>query len=195
MSVRSTGEEWGWVTRALHWFIGLTVLGMISAGLYAKSLDVSTPEGDLQYFRVIDTHKSLGLLVITLMVFRVVWRLSELTPRVPADVPTWEVVLARVTQLLIYLALFLIPVSGFFWATAYGEPVRFFGMKLPGFVHVRGVQATLAHHFHIVAAFVLMVFLALHVSGALKNHFVSRNDVLRKMLGVARRPHAVSAKD
>src|SRR5215472_15617239 len=121
MTLRSTREEWGWVTRTLHWFIALTVLGMIGAGLYASTLDVSTPEGDLRYFLVIDVHKSFGLLVVALMVFRMVWRLSESTPRIPVDTPAWEVLLARITQRLIYLALFVIPVSGFLWATAYGE--------------------------------------------------------------------------
>ncbi|MEA3175679.1 MAG: hypothetical protein QOF42_3090 [Gammaproteobacteria bacterium] len=36
-----------------------------------------------------------------------------------------------------------------------------------------------------------MAIVGLHVMGALKNHFVDRNDVLRKMLGLA--PHPVGA--
>jgi len=191
MGLRSTAEEWGWVTRALHWFVALAVFGMIAAGLYAKSRDVSTVAGDLSYFRVIDVHKSLGLLIILLMAFRALWRLSERTPRAPAGLPAWEVVLARVTHLLLYVGLFLIPVSGFLWATAYGEPVRFFGLKLPGLMHLRGAEATLARHVHVLAAFALIAVVTLHFTGALKNHFVGRNDVLHKMLGLAPQERAV----
>ena len=97
-----------------------------------------------------------------------------------------EAVLARASQLLIYACLIAIPIAGFLWATAYGEPLRFFGAKLPTIVHVRGGQATQAHHFHVIAAFVLLGLVGLHVAGALKNHFLSRNDVLRKMLGFER---------
>ena len=78
----------------------------------------------------------------------------------------------------------MIPVSGFLWATAYGEPLRFFGVKLPTLIHVRGANATLVHHFYVFAAFVLIGIVGLHLLGALKNHFVSGNDVLRKMLGI-----------
>ena len=185
MVLRSTTQHWGSVTRILHWIIALAVLGMIAAGLYAGSLDVSTVEGDWRYFLVIDLHKSFGVIVIALTALRVLWRLGEMSPAPPADMPRWEVLLARVAQLLLYLGLFVIPVSGFLWATAYGEPLRLFGIKLPTLIHVRGATASWAHHFHIIAAFALIVIIGLHFSGALKNHFVSRNDVLRKMLGIA----------
>ena len=183
MALRSTTEHWGSVTRLLHWLIAVAVLGMIAAGLYAGSLDVNTVEGDERYFRVIDLHKSFGLMVITLTTLRVFWRFGEPTPSPPRDMPRWEILLARLAQMLLYLGLFVIPVSGFLWATAYGEPLRFFGIKLPTLIHVRGADANLAHHFHVIAAFTLMGVVGLHLLGALKNHFVSRNDVLRKMLG------------
>ena len=190
MANKSTLENWGWLTRALHWLIALAVLGMLAAGLYAGSLDTSTPAGDLRYYAVIDVHKSFGLTILMLMAFRLVWRLAERTPTLSPMVPTWEKILARTSQVLLYLGLFLLPVTGWLWASAYGEPVRFFGFKLPGLVHLTGPDATLAHHIHIITAFVLMAIVGLHVLGALKNHFVDRNDVLRKMLGLA--PHPVS---
>lgn len=184
MALRSTRENWGWVTRTLHWLIGLTVLGMLAAGLYAGSLDQSNVQGDLEYFTVIDLHKSFGVLVICLAAVRVLWRLSEATPSLEDEIPRWEIVLARASHLLLYLGLFALPVSGFLWATAYGEPLRLFGWKLPTLVHLHGAAANTAHHVHTFAAFGLLGVVGLHVAGALKNHFVSRNDVLRKMLGV-----------
>jgi cytochrome b561 len=187
MASKSTTEFWGWVTRALHWSIALMVFGMLAAGLYAVSLDTSTPAGEMRYYSVIDVHKSFGLLIIMLMAFRVVWRLSEKTPSLPNENPAWEFVLARISQVLLYLGLFLMPITGYLWASAYGEPVRFFGLKLPTLIHLQGEPAKLAHHVHIFAAFVLMAIISLHVLGALKNHFIDRNDVLRKMLGLTSR--------
>ncbi len=188
MATRSTLENWGWLTRALHWSIALMVFGMVAAGLYAASLDASTPAGDLRYYAVIDVHKSFGLTVIMLMAFRLVWRLGERTPLLPATTQTWEKVLARTSQVLLYVGLFMMPVTGWLWASAYGEPVRFFGLKVPGLVHLSGDRATLAHHLHIFTAFVLIAIVGLHVIGALKNHFVDRNNVLRKMLGLTSIP-------
>jgi cytochrome b561 len=187
MALRSTTERWGWVTRALHWSIALTVFGMLAAGLYAVSLNTGTPAGEMRYYSVIDVHKSFGMLIITLMAFRVIWRAREKSPSLPTQTPTWEIVVARISQVLLYLGLFLMPVTGYLWASAYGEPVRFFGSKLPSLIHLKGEQAILAHHIHIYAAFVLMAIIALHVLGALKNHLIDKNDVLRKMLGLAPR--------
>ena len=189
MALRSTKQDWGLVTRTLHWLIGITILGMLAAGLYASSLDISTVEGDLEYFTIIDLHKSFGVLIIVLATIRVLWRLSEATPSLESEVPKWEIVLARASHLLLYLGLFALPISGFLWATAYGEPLRLFGWKLPTLIHVHGDDATKAHHFHVFAAFVLLGVVALHLAGALKNHFISGNNVLLKMLGIDSAPH------
>jgi cytochrome b561 len=83
MATKSTFENWGWVTRALHWSIALTVFGMLAAGLYAGSVDQSTPAGELRYYSVIDVHKSFGLTILMLMAFRLLWRLAERTPTLP----------------------------------------------------------------------------------------------------------------
>ena len=190
MAARSTNERWGWVTRALHWSIAVMVLGMLAAGLFAVSLNTSTPAAEMNYYAVIDIHKSLGLLIIALAALRVLWRASEKSPNLPPT-PVWQVVLARVSQILLYVGLFFMPVTGYLWATAYGEPVRFFGIKLPSLIHLKGDQAKLAHHIHIYTAFVLMAIVALHFAGALKNHFIDRNEVLRKMLGLP--PRAIRA--
>src|SRR6266481_2385066 len=161
MASRSTTERWGWVTRALHWSIALMVLGMLAAGLYAVSLDTSTPAGEMKYFAIIDVHKSFGLVIVTLMAFRVLWRITETSPSMPPT-PAWEILLARISQILLYVGLFVMPISGYLWASAYGEPVRFFGFKLPAVIHLAGEHAKQAHHVHIFTAFVLMGIVALH---------------------------------
>lgn len=188
MTLRNTLQNWGWLTRALHWSIALAVFGMLAAGLYAGSVNQSTPAGEMRYYAVIDVHKSFGLTILMFMAFRLIWRISGPTPAMPATVPMWEKLAARTAPVLLYAGLFLLPVTGWLWASAYGEPVRFFGLKLPGLIHLTGPDATLAHHIHIVTAFILMAIVGLHVLGALKNHFVDRNDVLRKMLGLASHP-------
>lgn len=188
MALRSTKERWGWMTRALHWTIALAVIGMLAAGLYAvHGIAVATPAGDKLFYTVIDIHKSFGLLILLLMVVRLLWRLSERTPQLPLATPSWERLLARCSQILLYVGLFVMPVSGYLWASAYGEPVRFFGIKLPALVQLTGPSIRLARHTHDIAAYVLLAIVAMHILGALKNHCIDRNDVLRKMLGLRSR--------
>jgi cytochrome b561 len=186
MTLRSTSTRWGWMTRVLHWSIALVVLGMLAAGFYAGSLDTSTPAGFNRFNAVIDIHKSFGLLILMLVVVRVLWRLSERTPKLPSTVPAWERVAARATHLLLYVGLFVMPISGYLMASAHGETVRFFGITLPHVVDLRGRWVHVAHSIHHIVAFALLAIVVLHVLGALKNHFIDRNDVLRKMAGLTR---------
>ena len=188
MALRSTTMRWGWVTRALHWSIAFAVIGMLAAGLYAVSVDISTPAGEKLFYTVIDIHKSFGLLILTLMVIRVLWRLSEHTPQLAAvvpPVPRWERIAAWLSKLLLYIGLFVQPITGYLWASAYGEPVRFFGVKLPHLVTLAGPSIRWVRHTHDVVAFVLLAIVVLHILGALKNHFIDRNDILRNMAGLA----------
>lgn len=187
MALRSTNMRWGWVTRALHWSIALAVLGMLAAGLYAVNfVHTGTPAGDKLFYGVIDIHKSFGLLILMLMVIRVLWRLSERTPQLAAvvpPIPKWERIAAWISKLLLYAGLFVQPITGYLWASAYGEPVRFFGVKLPHLITLTGPSIRLARHTHDIVAYVLLAIVILHILGALKNHFIDRNNILRNMAG------------
>jgi cytochrome b561 len=181
------------MTRVLLWSIALAVLGMLAAGFYAGSLDTSTPTGFNRFNAVIDIHKSFGLLILMLMVVRVLWRLTERTPGLPANVPSWERIAARASHLLLYVGLFVMPISGYLMASAHGETVRFFGITLPHLVDLRGGWVHLAHSTHHTIAFVLLAIVVLHVFGALKNHVIDSNDVLRNMAGLT--PKSVVAPE
>ena len=185
MALKSTSTRWGWATRVLHWSIALAVFGMFAAGFYAGNLDPSTPADRGQYNAVINVHKSFGLLILMMMVVRVLWRLSERTPKLPSTVPAWERIAARAAHLLLYVGLFVMPISGYLMAIGEPEPVQFFGLTLPHVLELHGYWALVADWTHHIVAFVLLAIVVLHVLGALKNHVIDRNDVLRNMAGLA----------
>jgi cytochrome b561 len=190
MALKSTSTRWGLATRVLHWSIALAVFGMFAAGFYAVNLDHSTPAGLRRYNAVINVHKSCGLLVLMKMVVRVLWRLSERTPKLPSTVPAWERITARAAHFLLYVGLFVMPISGYLMVIGEGEPVQFFGLTLPRVLELHDpwaafVAEAVADWTHHTVAFVLLAIVVLHVLGALKNHVIDRNDVLRNMAGLA----------
>ena len=185
MSLRSTGALWGSVTRLLHWSTALVVLGMLTAGLYADRLDTSTPVGDRQFHAAINIHKSFGMLLLLLVTARLLWRLTEDTPSLQAMVPLWQRVVARTNHLLLYAGLFVMLISGYVMASSHGEPPRLLGFRLPLLPTLPGSWEEVAHETHHTAANLLIALIAFHVLGALKNHFVDKNDVLHNMAGLA----------
>ena len=58
-------------------------------------------------------HKTNGIVIFLLALVRLGWRWAHPVPLLPADMPEWQAKLARTTHALLYLVLFLMPITGF----------------------------------------------------------------------------------
>ena len=96
---------------------------------------------------------------------------------------SWERALAHLSHLLLYALIFAIPLSGWLMSSARNFPVSWFGVfQFPDLVSPdKGLYETMRDlHGTLFAA--LVVVALLHVAGALKHHFIDRNEVLKRML-------------
>ena len=102
--------------------------------------------------------------------------------------PGWQAKLARTTHALLYLVLFLMPITGFLYTAMGGFPVPFFMVyDLAQLVPENKPVAEVFKYAHLSLQFVLYLTVLLHVTGALYHHFSRRDPVLLRMLR-ARRP-------
>jgi cytochrome b561 len=104
-------------------------------------------------------------LVLLLALARIYLRMTRGAPAPPADEPRLMQLAAEGVHMLIYALLLLLPLSG----------------SVAWFV---GVEASADVHEWLKN--VLLAAIALHVSGALFQHFVRRSDVLMRMLSPQR---------
>ena len=74
------------------------------------------------------THKSIGLLIFSVTALRLAWRLTHPAPPLPAGTPGWQRFVARLTQVLLYALMFLMPLTGLLRSQAANFPVSFFGL-------------------------------------------------------------------
>lgn len=185
----NTRERWGSVSIGLHWTIAaLVLLVQVPAGLTMEAVG----EGTLQNV-LYNVHKMTGLTIFMLAVIRLGWRLAHPVPILPSDLPRWQFVTARSTHVLLYLLLFLMPISGFLYTAMGGFPVPFYGLFDLG--HLVPENKPLSEVFkgiHLTLQYVLYAVVALHVCGALQHHLVRRDWVLRRMLS-SRAPLASEA--
>ena len=76
MALRNGPEEFGLVTRLLHWLTMALVLGMLVLGTRLKDM-----EPGLANLWLYGLHKTTGFSVLTLILLRILWHLASPPPR------------------------------------------------------------------------------------------------------------------
>ncbi|MDN5865403.1 MAG: cytochrome b/b6 domain-containing protein [Gammaproteobacteria bacterium] len=178
MGLRDTPRRWGAVTQWLHWSVAALILALIAIGWWMRLMPLSLDKITLYYW-----HKSIGMLVLALVLIRLGWRAGNRPPPLPRDLPRWEAPLAKLTHIALYLLILLMPLSGWLLNSASGIPFRiFWTIPLPP---IAPVSAGLEHIFsllHLASFSALALLLLGHMAAALRHHFLLHNDVLLRML-------------
>ena len=176
-------ECYGPVARALHWLVaGLAVI-VVALGWAMPEAPRETQSRDL----LVLLHRSVGLSILGLMLFRIVWRLRYSAPPLPADFPRLEALAARADHALLYLMFIVMPVSGYLNAAFAGHSVSFFGLvALPPLVSENPRLSQAAIAVHLTGQFLVYALVGLHVAAALTHRFVRRNTILDRMLPARR---------
>lgn len=178
MLFKNTEYQYGLVTIFLHWLIAIIVIGLLSIGLYMVDLPIS-----LQKLKYYGWHKEFGILVLILVIVRLAWRLSNVTPALPEHMPAYEKVGARSVHFAFYIFLFAMPITGWMMSSAAGLPVSFFGLfVLPDLVNADPALMGNLQDIHKWLGYGLIVTVCLHAGAALQHHFFYRDDILRRML-------------
>ena len=97
--------------------------------------------------------------------------------------PGWEKSAAHVSHFLLYVLLFAVPLSGYFYSLAAGVPVVYFGViELPVLIGRDPELKELLETTHFGLNMLLAATVALHIAAALKHQFIDHDSVFRRML-------------
>ncbi len=171
-------QNWHAGIKLLHWLVAGLIFIQIPLGLLADGWHLSPTKLDLFVW-----HKSIGLLILALVLVRIAVRTANGAPALPRDLPAWEALAARLTQLLLYALLLFVPLSGWVINSAANIPLRvFWWFELPDITRSDKGLAAIAKHWHQGLIVLLCLLLAMHVGAALNHHFRRRNAILKRML-------------
>ncbi len=184
--VRNTQNAYGWLAILFHWSMAAMIIGMLGLGLYMHGL----PLTDADKFPLYQLHKSIGFLVLLMAALRLLWRLVNPAPTLPAAMPVWEKVLAHLGHLGLYGLMFALPVSGWLMVSAspLGLPTVIFDSFVMPHLPVPAVMGDKAsvegvfREIHEIMAWALILLLIGHVAAAMKHHFISKDTTLVRML-------------
>jgi cytochrome b561 len=165
--------------KILHWLMAALIIGTFLLGLTMVDMPGITPT-KLKYF---NWHKWAGVTVLALAVMRLLWRLTHPAPPLPASLPKWQKTVAESTHYLLYILIFAVPLSGYFYSLAAGFKVVYLGLlPLPVLIDPNSELKPLLKTLHYVLNMGLAALVVAHIGAALQHHFIDRDDVLTRML-------------
>ena len=171
------------VSLILHWLIAALILGQILLINAHEAVEGPDP--------YVGWHKAGGITILVLTLIRIGWRVFNPAIALPERMPRWEKLFARTTHVLFYVALIVIPLTGWAASSAGGRDFTWYGLFQWPLLPIGGGReaARSLMEIHELAVKGLYVILFLHVAGALKHQFIDRDNVLHRMIPfIPRRP-------
>ncbi|MEJ7808431.1 MAG: cytochrome b [Telluria sp.] len=161
-----------------HWLVALMIIGAFSMGLIMTEMSLSPTK--LKYY---SWHKWAGVTILFLATVRLLWRLTHPAPAYPGTMPAWQKSSANILHALLYVLMFAVPLSGYFYTLAAGYPVVYFGLfELPVLIEKNDELKPVLKLVHFWLNMTLATTVGLHIAAALKHQFVDRDGVLKRML-------------
>ena len=182
----------------LHWLIGALIVFMFLLGWYMTELPkeadkvLSFDLFDLGWVQwnvaqemsprtfYFNLHKSIGVTILALVIFRIYWRITHRPPSLLASLKAWERKLAAAGHHSLYLLMVLIPVAGIIMSLYSKYGLQWFGIKLLAGLDNKDLRETFAE-IHELLGIAMLVVLAVHVLGAIKHRFIDKDETMSRM--------------
>jgi cytochrome b561 len=175
---REKFDSWSGPAKLFHWLMAALIFAQIALGLVAVSWRISPTKLNLFVW-----HKSTGMLILTLLALRLLWRLSHRAPRLPWDMPPWERAGAHLSHILLYVLMIALPLTGWVISSASNVPFKiFWTIPLPAIAAPDKALADLFATIHGWLVTLLALVLVAHIGAALRHHYVKKDTVLTRML-------------
>jgi cytochrome b561 len=165
--------------RALHWITAALVIVMIPIGIVMANFSLG-PAGDVLY----DIHRSIGAILIPIVLVRLAYRLTVPPPPLPDDIPEIQRLAANLTHWALYAMLVVQGFVGWIATSAYRAPIKVFWLfELPPIWPVDQPYSERMFAIHRWLGIALALLICVHIGAALYHHFVRKDGVLLRMAG------------
>jgi cytochrome b561 len=178
--MNNTQTYYGYISMFFHWLSAITIFTLFGLGFYMVDLGYY----DQWYTAAPKLHESIGILLFIFMVFRLIWRYTQLKPAHLASHSNLERKAGKFIHSILYLLIFLIMISGYLISTGDDRGIDVFDLfMVPSFGAFIENQEDLAGLIHEWLAYTVITLSLLHAMAALKHHFIDKDDTLNRMIG------------
>lgn len=165
-------------SKIIHWLVAALALAMLSFSFFLPDVPISIKP--IAY----TIHKSLGLTILAIMIFRVFWQFFHKRPNLPHKIKSLKRTLPRAIQYGLYVFLILMPLSGWIMATASKKIPLLFGLiavPCPG-INPNPSVAKFMNSSHKTIAWILIALVLIHIADGLRHYFWKKDKYIQKML-------------
>ena len=165
--------------RVFHWLTAALVLTMVPIGITMANLDLGSAVEDPMYH----LHRSFGAVVLTITVLRLVYRLRNPAPPLPAETPPAQRFAARFTHWALYALLIVQPIIGWIATSSYRAPTLFFWLfELPPIWEEDRPFSEAMFTVHRSLGIFIAVLISVHIAAVLYHRFILKDRVLQRMV-------------
>ena len=177
MHIRDTTAGYGLVTRFVHWLMAFAIFFLFGLGVWMVTLDYYSP----YYTSAPDLHRSLGVVVGLVLIFRFAWRLANPKPS-DSELSALERLVSNTVHWSFYPLILAIVVTGYLISSSDGRSIDVFSLfSLPSLVEDKEL-ASKAGFIHRILAYGVIALAVLHSAASLKHHFWDRSGILKRMI-------------
>jgi cytochrome b561 len=172
LSAANEPDRYGRVSRVLHWTIAILFLVLIPMGIFTSII----PEGTAYRIEYYVVHKTIGVIVLALVLVRLFWNRKSKRPALEASLTSKERKLAHGAHIALYVMMIMIPITGFIMTSFHGAPTFFFAWELEplwGFSKTGTIVWGMLHKY--LLPYLLYIVLGAHILGALKHQFIDKH--------------------
>ena len=176
MGLKNTTDNYGFISKNLHWILAVLLLLNFSLGFVMVDLERGALRSSLFHF-----HKSMGILLLGLIILRLLWKVINTAPIHLSNNQLIKKI-SKFVHYSFYLILLIVTFSGWIYSTARAGPVDVFGLfYMPAIVEKNDVIGKIAKDVHIYSVYIFISFAVIHILASIYHHFFLKDKTLKRM--------------
>src|SRR5262245_59321564 len=180
---RTREATYSTAARRFHWRTVALLALRLQVGLYMAYRGNIRSVWDGLTNTLYSSHKTLGLVILAVVVARLLYRLMHGAPSDEPTIEWWQKAASHATHWSLYLLLILVPLVGWLGISLYGARDVFGIATIPPLAPQNSAAANAVLALHRYLALLTVAVIAMHIGAAVVLHYFIRGDgVLARML-------------
>ena len=175
MRLTNSLTEYGFISKVFHWLSAAVLIIQIPLGFFLVDMDFSEKR-----LTVESIHVTLGLSIFYLILFRLLYKTLNPTPRLQNSLFPGQKIIAKLNHIFLYVSILVITISGALKKLFNGEELDMFFFNLE--IQDNFELAEIFYEIHIIGNYTLIALISLHIFAVIIHKILFKENLLKRIL-------------